>query len=152
MINESTNTPLALLLKNTLINQVAWRLGIRQATIKHFCYDFSINYHGQVSHKIKDEYEIAKDYLNPAFVSYLTKNNSFLIKYENDYYSDKTPEIIVETVNQDINAINKYLELKYPKYYINGKFTPLKKYSLRYVSSYFIDYELGGNYEFLNKF
>ena len=130
-------------MKNT-IGGIAWKIGIRKATINHFCKNFEINLENQIIKKIKTDF-----YLKNNFAKFLLENKEFLIKYEKDYYEDKTIKSISQEVNQHEKAIELFLKHYYPKYYEKGKFTPKKEYSLRYISSFFIDYTLGGNYEFL---
>ena len=131
---------------NNKMSSVAWHLGIRQATILNVCKNFGLNYSKGIIGKNKEGFEL----LSPDFIQFLVLNKVFLLKYERDYYADKTPQIIADTSNQHIKAVEMYLKFVHPKYYLDGVFTPQDKYSLRYVSSYFIDYELGGNYDFLS--
>lgn len=132
-----------------VLSSVAFHIKVNQATIKHFCKGFDIDYNKQVEGKQLCEYKVYRDILKVEFINYLVKNKSFLQKYEGDYYKDKTPEIIGKTVNQHIKVIDMYLKCNYKKYYPKGVFTATDRYTLRYVSSYVIDYELGGDYDFL---
>jgi len=133
-----------------VLSSVAFQVGVRQSTIKHFCNGFDINYADQVEDQLLCEFSMYRDVLKVEFVDYLIKNKNFIRKFETDYYNDKTPEIIAKTVKQHIKVIDMYLKCNYKKYYPKGVFVPADKYTLRYVSSYVIDYELGGNYNFLN--
>ena len=128
-------------MKNT-IGSVAWNIGIRKATIRHFCKNFNVDLKKQIFKSEQSEI-----YLKADFIDYLLKNKDFLINYQKDYYQDKTIEKISETINQHKKAIELYLKYYHPKYFIKGKFMPKKNYSLRYISSYHIDFVLGGNYE-----
>ena len=131
-------------MKNT-IGSVTWNLGLRQSTVRHFCYDFGI--------KLEDQF-IGNGYFSSSifkqeFIVFLKSNKSFLLKYQKDFYSDKTPSIIAQTIKRNIDEIEPYLKKEYPQFFENGVFNKEKKYPFRYVSSYKIDYELGSNYSFL---
>jgi hypothetical protein len=130
---------------NNKMSSVAWYLGIRQATIWNVCGNFGLNYSKGIIGKNE-----GIELLSPDFIQFLILNKEFLVKYENDHYADKTPQVIANTSNQHLKAVEVYLKLVHPKYYLDGVFTPQDKYSLRHVSSYFVDYELGGNYDILS--
>lgn len=125
------------------IGSVTWHLGLRISTVRHFCIDFNID--------LKNQY-IGKGYISSSlfkneFIDFLHRNKTFLLRYEVDYYSDKTPEIIAKNIKRNVDEIEPYLRKKYPQFFKNGKLNKNIKYLFRYISSYKIDYELGGNYD-----
>lgn len=90
-------------MKNT-IGSVAWNIGIRKATIRHFCKNFDIDLTKQITKS-----EQSETYLENDFIGFLLKNKDFLINYEKDYYQDKTIESISKTINQHKKAIELFL-------------------------------------------
>ncbi len=135
-------------MKKFTIGQVAWKLKIRLATIRHFCEDFGIKLS---SHFDGEPYEFCNyQNLSEEFIDYLEKNQEFLNKYEADYYSDKTPESIAKTINRDKDQVINFLNRYHPDFFLEGEFNMNQKYPLRYISSFKIDKELGGDYSFLN--
>lgn len=120
-------------------------LKVYQQTIRNFCNDFEINFNnqfigiGHVSHSI----------FNSEFINFLKLNKEFISKYESDNYEEKTVIIIAEKINRPIKEIEDYLRKNYANSYENGNFKLGKINCLRYISSYAIDYNLGGNYNFL---
>lgn len=131
---------------NKTFGSVTFKLGLRQSTVKHFCRDFNL--------KNGNQYlftgNISSDIIQPELIELLEKNITFLLKYQDDYYSDKTPEIIADLLNISQEIIENYLKTNYPNYYENGFFTPKTSYSLRYVSSYLIGKNLGKVYSCLS--
>jgi hypothetical protein len=116
------------------------KLGIRHATLIHFCRDFDIKI--QLEVESPSERVVDKDsYLSPNFVYFLMENKTFIRMYDLDYYSNKTVEIISNKIGRKEQEIEEYFQSQ--KYKIDTK------YPYRYLSSYKIDYELGEIYEFL---
>ena len=128
------------------IGSITYNLGLRQSTVRHFCNDFGIPFYDQFIGKPGMSNSILKD----NFISYITDNVKFLLDYQQDYYSDKTPQIIADTIKRDINILEPFLKKEYPQYFNNGEFKKDTKLTFRYVSSYKIDFKLGGDYSFLN--
>jgi hypothetical protein len=75
------------------------------------------------------------------FVFFLLENKTFLNFYELDYYSDKTVQMIAHKIGRKEEEIENYL--------LETNYKIDNEYPLRYISSYKIDRELGGNYDFL---
>jgi hypothetical protein len=130
---------------NKTLGSVVWNFGLRKSTIKKFCCDFGINYVNQFSN-----YE--KELLKPNFINFIKNNKVFFTNYNNDYYKDKTPEEISKKIDLNINIVELYLKHYYPEYFINNIFVPKKEYSLRYLSSYKISYELGNVFDFIDEY
>ncbi|MDB0040617.1 ATP-binding protein [Algibacter sp.] len=132
-------------MKNTFGSE-AKHLGLRQSSIRHFCRNFGI--------KLSDQF-VGKGYLSSSilkdsFIEYLKKNIKFLQDFQTDYYNDKSPKIISETIGRELKEIEPYLMKEYPDHFKDGEFIE-KRLAFRYVSSYKIDYNLGGDYSFLLK-
>lgn len=125
---------------------VTSHLGLRQSTVRHFCNLFGI--------RITDGFVGNLPYYYPSsqctdgFIQYLKKHIKFLLNFQDDYYSDKSPKVISETIGRDLKEIKPYLMETFPEYFKDGVFIN-KRYAFRYKSSYYIDYKLGGDYSFL---
>jgi len=132
-------------MENTFGN-VTFHLGLRQSTVKHFCMDFGIRFEDQ----FMDTRYIGSSIISQEFIDYLYKNVKFLLEYQRDYYSDKTPTIIATTINRKNEVIEPFLKRRYPQFFEKGFFNNNSKYPFRYISSYKIDFELGGNYDRLH--
>ncbi|MPR35863.1 hypothetical protein [Salmonirosea aquatica] len=126
---------------NTRFGHVTYtKLGIRLSTLVFFCKDFEIDLlqnrkPSSVTNTLK---EIV---LEDNFVFFLLENKTFIRIYNLDYYSNKTIEIISNKIGRQEHEIQQFFEAR--KYKIDNR------YPLRYISSYKIDYELGGDYNFL---
>lgn len=129
---------------NPTVNEIAKIINIRQVSIRHFCSDFKINL---FEHIEENGYFASYSHIKIDFANYLLSIKDFLFEYDEDYYSDKSVEYIAKKTNRSIDDINIYLIKHYPHYYNSkGIFTPLKNYTLRYISSYQIDFNLGKDY------
>lgn len=117
----------------------------RLSSIKHFCNHFEIDLRQQ----FLNGYIIGHSVMKDNFVKYMIKNGEFLLKYEKDYYSDKSPIIIAQTINREVETVEKFLLQKYPQFFIGNVFNEKIKRPFRYISSFKIDLDLGENYEFL---
>lgn len=116
------------------------KLGVRRATLISFCKDFKIKI--QLINSQSLVQNIDKNiHLDLNFVYFLLENKTFIQIYELDYYSNKTIEIISNKIGRKEKEIEDYLQTR--NYRVDVR------YPLRYISSYKIDYELGGNYNFL---
>ncbi len=114
------------------------KLCIRHSTLNSFCKDFEI----EIEKNTKSTSQSFKDHLlEDNFVYFLLENKTFILIYDLDYYSDKTIEIIANKIGRKEQEIEEYLKIR--KYKIDPK------YPFRYISSYKIDYDLGGYYNFL---
>lgn len=126
---------------NTRYGHVTYtKLQIRHSTLMYFCNDFNIDISSSVispSKQIVNKNSI----LDANFVYFLMENKTFIKIYNIDYYSNKTIEIISNKIGRKEQEIEEYLRIR--------KVRIDHKYPLRYISSYKIDYQLGGNYDFL---
>ena len=117
----------------------------RLSSIKHFCNDFEIDLRQQ----FVNGYIIGHSVMKDNFVKYMIKNGEFLLMYEKDYYSDKSPIIIAQKINIEVETVEKFLLQKYPQFFIGSVFNEKIKRPFRYISSFKVDLDLGGNYEYL---
>ncbi len=117
-------------------------LKIRRSTLKNFCNHFNINILFRVENLNIEKIDEIKDstILEKNFVYFLIEIKTFLKFYEEDYYSDKTIDIIASKVKRKPSDIENYLKSK------NYKVNPKNPY--RYLSSFHIDYILGKEYPF----
>jgi len=116
------------------------KLEIRHATLRKFCSDFDIEIIKRDKHSSIRSDDI-NCMLDDNFVYFLLENKTFIKIYDLDYYSNKTVEIISNKISRKEVEIENYLQIR--------KFNISQRYPYRYLSSYKIDYDLGGNYAFL---
>jgi hypothetical protein len=122
------------------------KIGVKRlSSIKHFCNDFEIDLRQQ----FVNGYIIGHSVMKDNFVKYMIKNGEFLLMYEIDYYSDKSPIEIAFIINRDVEIVEKYLLQEYPKFFNGNVFNCSVKMPFRYISSFKVDCALGGNYEYL---
>ena len=123
---------------NTRFGHITYsKLGIRHVTLINFCRSFKIDI-AKYTHNGKVHKDVN---LDENFMLFLLENKTFIKFYELDYYSNKNIEIIANKTGRKIEDINDYFN--------NIEYKVLPKYPYRYVSSYKIDFELGGKYDFL---
>lgn len=126
----------------TRLGSVAYTLlEIRRATLQNFFTHFNINY---VQYCDDDKPCLFKDLkLTPNFVFFLIENKTFIKLYEQDYYSDKSIEIIANKIYRKENDVIDY--------FAGQDYKISQKYPYRYRSSYAIDFALQKDkYKFLN--
>lgn len=127
------------------LSHIAYCIGIRQVSVFHFCDNFGISISKHVI--IADYYP--DTILSNELIKFLFDNKIFLQKYNEDYYSDKNPDYIAKLLNRDSKEVDLFLRNKCPSYYISGYFLAPGRYSLRYISSYKLDLEMGCDYSHL---
>lgn len=132
-----------MIIDNTF-SSVTTQLGLRLSSVRYFLRDFGIF---SETHLL-----VGSRVLSQLFVDYLKKYSKFLLEYQSDYYSDKSPDIIAKTINRDVDEVLVFLIKTYPQYFDNKVFNKHMKYPFRYISSYGIDYLMGGNYEYLKNY
>ena len=113
--------------------ELAAELKISTKTIIKFIQDFDL----ELSDCLTTNFEVKED-----FLKFARENVSFLKKYEDDLMNKKSVEDIAENINQPTEKVAEIIKQEKPKVYDNG----LYKSS---VSSYGIDNQLGGNYQFV---
>jgi hypothetical protein len=126
-------------------NDISNELGVFQQTITNFCRDFDIDFGEQFigwgwvsDSKIKTE-----------FIEYLIEIRQFIRIYNQDNYEAKTIKSISSKIKRPYKEIESYLKSNFPKDFTNGEFYFNEQSSQRYISSFAIDYKLGGNYNFI---
>jgi len=115
------------------ISEFSKTLDISEETLKQFIQDFELD----ISDCLLPNMNITQN-----FQDFATHNLEFLKKYDQDLQSDKTPEEISEKIHQPADKIEAVIRNKFPNIFDNG----IYKSS---VSSFGIDHQLGGDYQFV---
>ncbi|WP_374439839.1 AAA family ATPase [Epilithonimonas sp.] len=115
------------------ISEFSKTLDISEETLKQFIQDFELD----ISDCLLPNMNITQN-----FQDFATHNLEFLKKYDQDLQSDKTPEEISEKIHQPADKIEAVIRNKFPNIFDNG----IYKSS---VSSFGIDQQLGGDYQFV---
>ncbi|WP_294304288.1 AAA family ATPase [uncultured Chryseobacterium sp.] len=113
--------------------ELAKELNVSSEAIKQFIQDFDL----ELTDCIHTNFEVKKD-----FEKFARENAEFLRIYEKDLDKTKTLEQIAETIKQPKDKVEKAIKEKDPNIFDNGFFKSS-------VSSYGIDNQLGGNYQFV---
>lgn len=126
---------------NTKIGSIVFTvLSIRRATLFNFCKHFNIEINSQIK-QFKQGTLIKDQELKDNFIYFLIENKTFIKLYEQDYYLDKSIEIIANKIaKKETDILN---------YFAENNFKLNSKYPYRYISSYKVDFDLGSNYNFL---
>lgn len=117
------------------INQIAEKLEISTQSIKKFITDFHLNIDECLNPDLN---------LKPEFEIFLKENIKFLKKYEKDLNQEKSTETISAKINQPKEKIAQILN-KRENIFDNGLYRTS-------VSSFQIDEQLGGDYQFIYKY
>ncbi|WP_417430513.1 AAA family ATPase [Halpernia sp.] len=118
------------------LTEIAQKLSISVQAIKKFIEDFRLN----IDECFTNDFQ-----LQPEFEKFIIENKEFLKKYEEDLNIKKSAQEISEKINKPTEKISEILENNQAKIYDNG----IYKSS---VSSFSIDNQLGGNYQFVYKY
>ncbi len=113
--------------------ELAKELNVSAEAVKQFIQDFDLD----LTDCIHTNFEVKKD-----FEKFARENAEFLRLYEKDLDKSKTLEQIAETIKQPKEKVEKAIKEKDPNIFDNGFFKSS-------VSSYGIDNQLGGNYQFV---
>ena len=113
--------------------EFAKELNLSPESIKQFIQDFDLD----LNECISTNFEVVKD-----FEAFARENVNFLRQYEDDLDKNKTVDQIAKTINQPKEKIVESLKEHNPNIYENGFFRSS-------ISSYGIDKNLGGNYNFV---
>lgn len=123
------------------IESITTKLKIYEGTLIRLCEYLSINLYDQTLEGRMG----SKAILKMPFVRFIEENRDFYKRYHDDYYISKTPEEIANTINRKFSTVENYLQRKYPECFdVNKVFIPSMMKKLKYVSSYEIDFEVGG--------
>lgn len=112
---------------------LARELGISTESFIHFIQDFDL----ELSECMATNFEV-----KPDFEKFARENISFLQRYEKDLGKTKSVEDIAENISQPTEKVAEIIQKNKPKLFDNG---PYKSS----VSSFGIDNQLGGNYQFV---
>lgn len=115
------------------IAEFSRKLDISEESIRQFIQDFDL----EISDCFSPNLNITQN-----FETFATENQEFLRKYDRDLNEEKSTEQIAERINQPKEKIEEIIQNKLPNIYDNG----LYKSS---VSTFGIDHQLGGNYQFI---
>lgn len=115
------------------ITELALELGVSTYSIKQFIDDFDL----ELSECLYPNMEVKDD-----FLKFARENKKFLLNYERDLVEEKTSEDIAEQINQPVEKVEEVIKKQKPNLFENGMYKSS-------VSSYGIDHELGGNYNFV---
>ncbi len=113
--------------------ELAKELEVSAEAVKQFIQDFDLD----LTDCIHTNFEVKKD-----FEKFARENAEFLRLYEKDLDKTKTLEQIAETIKQPKEKVEEAIKEKDPNIFDNGFFKSS-------VSSYGIDNQLGGNYQFV---
>lgn len=115
------------------IIELSAKLGVSFYGIKHFMEDFEL----EVSECLEPNLTVKEN-----FFRFLKENKSFITKYEKDLFKEKTIQQIAKKINKSISDVECFLKENNPNVLENGIFKTS-------VSSYQVDYKLGGDYTFI---
>ncbi len=115
------------------ITELALELGVSTYSIKQFIEDFDL----ELSECLYPNMEVKED-----FLKFARENKKFLLSYENDLVQAKTSEQIATEINQPVEKVEEVIKKQKPNLFENGMYKSS-------ISSYGIDHELGGNYNFV---
>lgn len=115
------------------LTDLAHELGISTESFIQFIQDFDL----ELAECISTNFEVKTD-----FEKFARENISFLQRYEKDLGKTKSVEDIAENINQPTEKVAEIIKKYKPKVFDNGRYKSS-------VSSYGIDNQLGGNYEFV---
>lgn len=114
-------------------SSLAKDINIPTESLKKFVQDFELNIDAVINDKMQ---------ATPEFTKFVKEQKDFLSKYSSDLEKEKTPKDIAETISKPIEEVDDLINKEHKNLFDNG----LYKAS---VSSYNIDRELGGDYQFV---
>ncbi|MGL6037287.1 MAG: ATP-binding protein, partial [Soonwooa sp.] len=114
-------------------SSLAKDINIPPENLKKFVQDFNLNIDSVINDKMQ---------ATPEFIKFVKEQKDFLSKYSSDLEKEKTPQDIAETISKPIEDVDALINKEHKNLFDNG----LYKAS---VSSYNIDRELGGDYQFV---
>ena len=113
--------------------QLAKELGISTESFIKFIQDFDL----ELSECITTHFEVQKD-----FEKFARENIKFLKSYATDLVKSKSVNDIADKIDKPVKKVEEIIRKKEPKFYDNGKYKSS-------ISSFSIDNQLGGNYQFI---
>jgi hypothetical protein len=115
------------------LTEFSKKLDISEESIKQFIQDFNLEISDCLSPNLN---------ITPNFETFATENQKFLKKYEDDLEKEKTVEEIAEKMHQPKEKVEQIIQYQSPNIFDNG----IYKSS---ISSFGIDNQLGGDYQFV---
>lgn len=115
------------------IAEFSKRLDISEESIRQFIQDFDI----EISDILSPNLNITQN-----FETFATENQEFLRKYDKDLNEEKSAEQIAEKIQKPKDKVEQIIQNRLPNIYDNGIFKSS-------VSTFGIDNQLGGNYQFI---
>ena len=115
------------------ITEFSKKLDVSEESIKQFIQDFNL----EISDCLSPNLNITQN-----FEKFAKEKQEFLKKYDEDLNSEKTTDDISEKINQPKEKVEEIIQDQFPNIYDNG----IYKSS---ISTFSIDNQLGGNYQFV---
>jgi len=115
------------------IAEFSKKLDISEESIKQFIQDFNL----EISDCLSPNLNITQN-----FETFATENQEFLKKYDDDLGKEKTADEIAEKIHQPAEKVEQIIQYQSPNIFDNG----IYKSS---ISSFGIDNQLGGDYQFV---
>lgn len=115
------------------ITELSKKLDISEESIKRFIQDFDL----EISDCFSPKLNITK-----KFETFATEHKEFLRKYDEDLNQEKTAEDIADKIHQPKEKIEQIINNRPQNIYDNGFYKSS-------VSTFGIDHQLGGNYQFI---
>ncbi|GGG63473.1 AAA family ATPase [Epilithonimonas arachidiradicis] len=115
------------------IAEFSKKLDISEESIKQFIQDFNL----EISDCLSPDLNISQN-----FEKFATENREFLKKYDDDLGQEKTVDEIAEKIHQPKEKVEQIIQYQSPNIFDNG----IYKSS---ISSFGIDHQLGGDYQFI---
>lgn len=115
------------------ITELALELGVSTYSIKQFIEDFDL----ELSECLYPNMEVKED-----FLKFARENKKFLLDYEKDLVKEKTTNQIAKQINQPVEKVEAVIKKQKPNLFESGMYKSS-------ISSYGIDQNLGGNYQFV---
>ncbi|WP_034671351.1 ATP-binding protein [Epilithonimonas caeni] len=115
------------------ISEFSKKLDVSEESIKQFIQDFDL----EISDCLSPNLNITQN-----FERFAIENQEFLKKYDEDLNKEKTADDISKRIHQPKEKIEQIIQDQFPNIYDNG----IYKSS---ISTFGIDNQLGGNYQFI---
>lgn len=115
------------------IAEFSKKLDVSEESIRQFIQDFDL----EISDFFSPNLNITQN-----FETFATENQEFLRKYDKDLTEQKSADMIAEKIHQPKDKVEQIIKDKFPNIFDNGIFKSS-------VSTFGIDHQLGGNYQFI---
>lgn len=115
------------------ITEFSKKLDVSEESLKQFIQDFEL----EISDCVSPDLMVTKN-----FEKFATDNQEFLKKYDEDLQEDKSVDMIAQRIDQPSEKVKAIIQNMKPNIYDNGLYRSS-------ISSFAIDHQLGGNYQFV---